>query len=315
MITFSLPRKNVPDISLLMQVRNQPDSYLVDCGALQGFSIRQLQRVRAVFISHTHVDHWIDFDTLLRHQVQYPKEVTICGPAGITDRVHAKLQAYNWNLLDHNAVTYRVHEIEDCERVHISRLAPPRYVPKFETILENGVPYRDESVQVTCTLLDHQIPSVAYCFTTPERIQLRLEDSPYASGPWAGELKAAFEADEPQRPLDIDGTTQPAGSLFHLLQRLPGTKVGVVLDHAITEANHQAIQSLFRDADAVYIESYFLEKDRDMALRKAHSTAVASARALSGIGIRQAYPIHHSRKYSEAEVLRLHKEFYQHFHT
>lgn len=309
MISFSLPRKHVPDISLLVQVQNHPHNYLVDCGALHTFSVRQLQRVRAVFVSHTHVDHWIEFDTLLRHQIQDNIELVVCGPAGITDRVRAKLQAYNWNLLNERSARYRVREIIDGNHIVEHRLHPPHYLPERrpgydEVLFENG------ALRVECTLLDHRIPSVAYCFVTPERVQLQLDGSGYRGGPWAAALKAAFEADTPDTPIEIDGTTHRAAALFHLLQRHPGIRVGVVLDHAISDSNRAAIRTLLRGADRVYIESYFLERDRALALKKAHSCSVASARTLSGLAIREVYPIHHSRKYSEEEIEQLRAEFY-----
>ena len=296
-----------------MQVQNQPDSYLIDCGALQSFSIRHLQRVRAVFVSHTHVDHWIDFDTLLRHQVQHATEVTICGPAGITEHVGAKLRAYNWNLLDHRAVRYRVREIVACDHVLLNRLSPPHYTPEAEGVIDDASPYQDESIRVDCALLDHHIPSVAYRFSTPERVRLRLGNGDPVGGPWAGALKQAFEDEAPDRPLRVEGRTRPAGELFHLVHRHPGSTAGVILDHAITPDNRTAIRTLFEGVDTVYIESYYLERDRTLALNKAHSTAADSARVLSGLGITNAYPIHHSRKYSEIDIARLHEEFYLHF--
>ena len=314
MITFSLPRKNVPDISLLMQVQNHPDVYLIDCGALQSYSVRQLQRVRAVFVTHTHVDHWIDFDTLLRHQVQHNIEVVICGPVGITDHVRAKLQAYNWNLLDEQAATYRVREIVTCDHVLESRLEPPRYQPSPVATADTVI-YEDDAIRADCVLLDHHIPSVAYRFTTPDRIRLHLDRGDLPGGPWAGALKEAYLAGEGARTLLIDGRSVRADTLFHLIEREPGTRVGVILDHAIHPDNRHRIRQHFTGADAVYIESYFLERDRELALQKAHSTAVASARTLSGIGITKAVPIHHSRKYSDAEIAALEQEFHATFYS
>ena len=311
MISFSLPRKNVPDISLFMQVKNQPDGYLIDCGALQSFSVRSLQRVRAVFVTHTHVDHWIDFDTLLRHQVQQNVVVTICGPEGITERVRAKLQAYNWNLLDEKAASYCVREILACDRIRVSRLDPPHYHVQSSTHLET-IAYQDEAIRTDCVLLDHHIPSVAYQFTTPDRVRLQLDDT-VPPGPWAGALKQAYLDDAPDRTLTIETRSVRAGSLFHLIRHEPGTRAGVILDHAIHAANREAIRTHFQGADTVYIESYFLERDRRLALRKAHSTSVDSARTLSGIGIGSAIPIHHSRKYSEAEIEQLKREFHEAF--
>ena len=314
MISFSLPRKHAPDISLLVQVQNQPHGYLVDCGALRDYSVRQLQRVRAVFVSHTHVDHWIDFDRLVRHQVQDDIEVLVCGPRGIGDRVSAKLRAYNWNLLDARAARYRVREITEPGRVEEYLLRPPHYQPGTPST-HTGALFTDAGVRVEYALLDHRIPSVAYCFVTPDRLQLRLAGTDYRGGPWAAALKAAYRQNRPDTPLRIDDTHHRAGDLFHLLHELPGMRAGVVLDHAIGAANRSAIRTLFRGADTVYIESYFLQKDRELALRKAHSTAVESARTLSGIGVKHAHPIHHSRKYSEAEVATLHREFYTAFRS
>ncbi len=76
------------------------DALLFDMGDLSALSTRDLLRVSRVFVSHMHMDHFIGFDALLRVHVGREKTIRITGPEGICERVHHKLQGYEWDLAD-----------------------------------------------------------------------------------------------------------------------------------------------------------------------------------------------------------------------
>jgi hypothetical protein len=52
------------------------------------------------FSFRTHIDNFFGFDRLLRVLVGRDKQISLYGPTGFIDRVHYKLQAYLWNLVD-----------------------------------------------------------------------------------------------------------------------------------------------------------------------------------------------------------------------
>src|SRR3712207_4767493 len=71
---------------------------LLDMGDLSALSARDLLRVTHVLVSHTHMDHFIGFDALLRVSVGRDKRIRMAGPEGFIDRVCHKLHAYEWYL-------------------------------------------------------------------------------------------------------------------------------------------------------------------------------------------------------------------------
>src|SRR3546814_15349560 len=56
-------------------------------------------RIRDVFVSHTHIDHFIGFDQLLRILVGRDRTLRLFGPAGFLDQVEHRLAGYSWNLV------------------------------------------------------------------------------------------------------------------------------------------------------------------------------------------------------------------------
>ena len=86
---------------------------LFDLGDLSNLSARDLLKVSHVFVTHTHMDHFIGFDTLLRLLLGRDKEIHIFGPSSFMKKVEAKLSAYTWNLIENyaNILSINVTEI------------------------------------------------------------------------------------------------------------------------------------------------------------------------------------------------------------
>ena len=98
------------DPSLYIDVVDRKRGILFDCG-LNNFSHASLRKVTDLFISHTHIDHFIGFDTLLRLNLAEAKTLHIYGPPGIHRNVSGKLQGYTWNICQNLQLTIIVHEI------------------------------------------------------------------------------------------------------------------------------------------------------------------------------------------------------------
>jgi ribonuclease Z len=88
------------DPALYIETLFEKSAVLFDLGDISDLSPRKIQRLAHVFVSHTHIDHFIGFDRLLRVLVGREKKISLYGPSGFIDNVHHKLRAYRWNLVD-----------------------------------------------------------------------------------------------------------------------------------------------------------------------------------------------------------------------
>ena len=90
-ITARLGGGKSGDPSLLIDLVDRRRALMFDCG-LNYFQHASLRKVSDVFISHTHIDHFIGFDTLLRLNLTENKTLHVYGPPGITQNVIGKLR-------------------------------------------------------------------------------------------------------------------------------------------------------------------------------------------------------------------------------
>lgn len=300
------------DICYYVTVDNHPWAYLFDCGMARYLGASDCKSLRAIFITHTHIDHFCNFDTVLRHQLGINRTITICGPKGIARNVQAKALCYTWNLIKRRAVIYEVRELEE-DQINIYELYPPHWeLIKKDTIrtldhsclVENGVVAR-------YAVLDHKIPSIAYLLEKDS--SLNIGNFPFKPGPWIRDLKEAYANDQKNVDIFIDEkTTMKSGDLFQYLYIKPGEKFGYAMDHLASKQNHEKMIELWKDADELVIEGFFRECDRPFALRHYHSTVKESGKVARLAGIKKLTLAHHSRRYIK-ELDDLREEGYAEF--
>ncbi len=292
------------DVCLQLNVENHSLSYLCDCGFASDLSVKDARDTAALFISHTHIDHFIHFDHVMRHQLGIGRQVVLCGPAGLALNVQHKLLGYHWNLIqdDETAVRYEVRELHPDGRVECYLLSPPTWQLQRLPDLQGPEIYRNEVFAVTAVILDHGVDCIAYRFACYPKLKILIENCPYKSGKWMQALKEAYAQNDPDRMIGVEADALlPAKDLFQYLEEEQGFKVAYVMDHAATEPNFERIKALCRDADEVYIEAYYSVDDHEMAQRNHHSMAGTSGRILREAGVKKAVPIHFSRRYQDAE--------------
>lgn len=300
------------DISILIKVPNSGKHYLCDCGEASLLTVKEVQSVSALFISHTHIDHFSNFDGIFRHQIGSGEKVVICGPGNIHQQVEARLKSYTWNLIDEKAIEYEIREIISKEEINVYTLRPPHWNP--ESVKTQNFLYEDEYVNVDFAVLDHKTDSVAYLFKEKDSVTFNEDASGFRKGKWISELKSAFENNDPNKEIEIEETVYKAEELFSLLTRNPGFKLGVIMDHAASEENYEKIKAVFEGADLVYIESFYKDSDQDFAELNYHSFASASGKIMNECKVKEAIPIHFSRRYTETDQEEIETAFYKAFH-
>ncbi|KAA2217660.1 MBL fold metallo-hydrolase [Chryseobacterium sediminis] len=299
------------DISILIKIPNSGKHYLCDCGEASLLTVKEVQSISAIFISHTHIDHFSNFDGIFRHQIGSGEKVVICGPKNIHQQVESRLKSYTWNLIDEKAIEYEIREIVSEEEINIYTLRPPHW--NLEFIKTQNFLFEDEYVNVDFAILDHKTDSIAYLFKEKDSVSFNENISGFRKGKWISELKTAFENNTADKEIEIEETVYKAGDLFHLLTRNAGYKLGVIMDHAADEGNYKKIRTVFGGADRVYIESFYKDTDQEFAKINYHSFASASGQVMNECQVKEAVPIHFSRRYTESDQTEIETAFYKAF--
>lgn len=313
MFTTILKSQPKEDICLLFQVANHAWNYICECGEASDLSVKDCQNTNAIFISHTHIDHFINFDQILRHQIGIQRRVVICGPAGIAKQVQARIIGYTWNLIEKGAIIYEIREIISAQEIHIFKVEPPIWELKQIGTFDHNTVFENDKFQTNFTILDHKTPSIAYRFKAHDTINMNIQKSGFKGGKWVRELKEAFEKDDKEVLIEIENQEYPAGDLFHLLEQNAGETFGIIMDHAANSDNHLKIKKLFQNCDKVYIESFYKAEDKDFAEANFHSYSSQSAKIMREAGVKEAIPVHFSRRYEAEDLSVLLAEFEREF--
>ncbi|MBI9076310.1 MAG: ribonuclease Z [Desulfatibacillum sp.] len=286
---------------------------LFDLGDLRALSPKDLLKVTHVFISHTHVDHFIGFDHLLRICLGRDKIIHLYGPAGLIGNVQGKLAGYSWNLLDNyeNEFGFRVTEVHEDHLASCSFLAGNTFRP---TSLEvnrgfQGILLEEPDFTIETAILDHGLPCLG--FALKERfhvnvLKARLEEYGMEVGPWLRDFKQALYA-TPDWSEKIC-VPMPEGevrefSMEELANRItlitPGQKIVYITDVAGHASNQEKILALAKDADQLFIEASFADEDGDLALARNHLTAGLAGRLAKKANAGQMINFHFSPRYQE----------------
>jgi len=292
------------DPALLLTLRWQGRSLLLDLGRIDHTPAAVLLPIEAVFVSHTHMDHFMGFDQLLRLFLARETTLRLYGPAGLADCVAGKLAGYTWNLTDDYAFAIDVTEIDDTMvswRFRASRrferepLGPPRPF--------SGEVVSDDVVTVTAAPLDHRIVSMAYAVTERTHLNVRadaLEATGLQPGPWLNALKAAVRAGAgDDTPIEVaPGRHRPLAALRDaLLVVTPGQKIAYAVDVLFSPANARKLVRLAEGADLFFCEAPFLEEDIEQATRRYHLTARQAGALARAAAARRLEVFHFSPRY------------------
>ncbi len=80
------------DPALYIDMKFAQRAILFDLGEIRSLTPRKILKISHVFISHTHMDHFIGFDHLLRICLGRPKVVNLYGPPNFLDQVKNKIR-------------------------------------------------------------------------------------------------------------------------------------------------------------------------------------------------------------------------------
>ncbi len=293
---------------------------LFDLGDNHRLSSRDLLKLTHIFISHTHMDHFIGFDHLLRLLLGRNKTLWLFGPDGFLNNLEGKLSAYAWNLLnsyDHPLIIKATEIRHDChlsQTYHCAEQFRTRAAAKREAA--NAIVWQEPEFIIERLFLDHDLPCLGFCLKERFHINIcksGLDKLGLATGPWLTDFKSALynQADpgllfHPPTQLGVP-STKPM-SLETLRKTIavitPGQKVAYITDTSYDRADEMI--AFAKGADHLFIEAAFLHRHHVIADRKKHLTARQAGTLARAAGVKRLTIFHFSPRYSdEGELLEV----------
>jgi ribonuclease Z len=297
---------------------------LFDLGDLSALSARDILKISHIFITHTHMDHFIGFDFLLRHLLGRDKEIHLYGPSNFIQNMDAKLNSYTWNLIENyentlSLIVTEVHEKHIFVQKYNSRdrfkaLNAPEKLPFTGNLLS------EQSFSINAVLLDHKIDSMGLSLKENFSINIIKEgvkELGLPIGPWIREFKnAVYEGRNSDQMFMVmwkDKNQNIIEKLFpmdKLIDKIaiisPGQKITYITDIIGSHENIKKAVKLARNSTHLFIEAPFLEKDRNMAQMKYHLTARDAGLIGAKAGVKDLTTFHFSPRYfgREEEIIQ-----------
>jgi len=311
------------DPGLYVDVRDERRALLFDLGDIGALPVRKLLRVSHVFVSHTHMDHFAGFDSLLRIVLGRKQRLALLGGPGFIAQLEHKLRAYTWNVVHR----YAVELVLDVREIGTDgRGQQARFRSGTGFAREPGAPFEcttdclhDEALfRVRGRFVDHEMPCLAFVVEEKARVRVardRLAALGVSTGAWLRDLKAAVLSGAPAHtPIrvhwrDRSGEHEMVRSVEELAEVIldvgAGHRIGYVTDLRFSEPNVDTLAALLCGVDQLFIESVFLDADREHAQRKNHLTARQAGEIARLVGARAVVPFHFSARYGQraAEVV------------
>lgn len=291
---------------------------IFDLGDLSAMSSRDILKITHVFVTHTHMDHFVGFDRLLRLFIGRDKTLHLFGPAGFLKNVEGKLAGYAWNLVEN----YEDSLVIEAAEVHPGQLRVKHYrcqqafrdPGKPEIRSFNRILHQEPMLTVSAIVLDHSIPCLGFTLQEQFHVNIRKERLSALGlqpGPWLQTFKEAlYEQQAPDTEIIAEGSHRQERQKFNLdnlTQKIalitPGQKISYIADVGYSPANTEKIVAFVKNADHLYIETAFLDRHRDIASKKNHLTARQAGTIAGRAQVKQFTPFHFSPRYVGQEQL------------
>lgn len=304
------------DPGLYIEIRWSRRALLFDLGDNSSLSPSCLLRSQDIFLSHTHMDHFIGFDRLLRIALGRGKCLRFFGPPGLIANIEGKLRGYTWNLVDGYPLSLEVREFHPDRLEQATLQAQDGFLRRQEPSHpadHTGIfsVLREPALSVMAVALNHRIPSLAFVLEEPFHINInkvRLHEAGLPVGSWLRDVKQLIWEGKPdshmlQATLYFEHRKETRTfSLGELKDRFVtvsrGQKIAYVVDCRYDTDNERKIIELCRNADTLFCEAPFLERDREKAESRYHLTARQAGILGGKAQVQQLVVFHFSPRYT-----------------
>ncbi|HSO13955.1 MAG TPA: ribonuclease Z [Anaerolineales bacterium] len=258
-------------------VKHDEHRFLVDCGEGTQRQILQsgtgFKNLTKILLTHGHLDHILGLGGLLSTFLRWEaiEELDIFGGRSTLDRVHALV--YD--------VVLRGNQ-------------PP--MPLRMNEIKPGTFFETDDFTVSAFPVTHRGPDcLGYVFEGKARRPFLPEKADELGVPFGPERRRLVEGESLILP---DGKRIAPDDVLGPLQK--GAKLVIVGDTGKTEN----LVEVARNADALVIESTYLEEETEMASQFSHMTARQVAELAVKANVKKLIITHISRRYREKDVLK-----------
>ena len=296
------------DPGLYVRLLREGRALMFDLGSTENLSARDLLKTTDIFVTHTHIDHFIGFDNILRISLKKERPLNLYGPKGFIGCVEGKLRGYTWNLISDYPLQINVSEVDGNLIKRAVFRAKNSFQPEDSgTAPFNGILLEDSFYRVSAAILDHQVPCLGFSIEEDYHINIdkaKLSRLNLQVGAWLGDLKRAIRENSTQDVFSVEGRTFPFSDLKEIAAITRGQKISYVVDVLGSVENKRKIVDLVKGSDTLYIETFFSDKDRDRARNRYHLTAGEAGEIAREAGVGHMEAIHFSPRYmDDAEKL------------
>ncbi len=307
------------DPSLFIPFRYENRALLFDLGDITALSSRDILKITHIFVTHTHMDHFVGFDHVLRTMLGRDKDLYLYGPQGFLQNIEGKLSGYCWNLVKNYKNQFVIHATE----LHPDRVLTCRYscckgfLPpkKFSKGSFDNIALREPEMTIRAVHLDHGTPVLG--FALQERfhvniIKTALDQMGLVQGPWLNRFKNLLYSHSNAEsvinvPVENKSGTKVSFTLKELKSKIVritrGQRLAYITDVSHTKENMKKMIALADGVDHLFVEAAFSDRDRELAKKKNHLTARQAGELARLCSVKQYTLFHHSPRYTDCPDL------------
>ncbi|WP_431137612.1 ribonuclease Z [Psychroserpens mesophilus] len=268
------PRTNTNPTSQVLEIKNH--TFLIDCGEGTQVELRRNKvkfvRIKHIFISHLHGDHYFGLVGLIStfRLLTREADLHIYAPKGLKDIITLQMK------LSESWTNYKLifHELTS----HTSELI-----------------FEDDKVEVYTIPLDHHIYTNGFLFKEKKgerKLDMNAVLNADIDIAYYRKLKQGFDVEDNNGNLvKNDTVTKPPNK--------PKSYA-----YCSDTAYNEALIPVIKDADILYHESTFLEKNEKLTIPTKHSTAKQAASIAKQANVKTLILGHYSTRYNDLNLFK-----------
>lgn len=280
---------------------------LFDCGhnCVDEIGISDISSLNALFISHFHMDHVCDFDSVFRFNFNREdgSPFLIAGPQETYRAISNRLRGLTWNLVSDAAGIVEVRELHDGtlrKTVYATR-------DQFEiscsdkTTPCDGLIFETAKTTVEMIQLDHGCVSAGYLVREADRENVDVEKMKslgLTPGAWLQNVKN--KDSDPHDTVIINDTQHTIGQLrLDLVHKTPGDSFAYLTDFRAEGEQFAELTDFIRDVGVVVCENNYRDADEELATKHHHLTSCQVGKLAATANVGKLILFHLSDRYSK----------------